>query len=160
MRTFLAFLLLIGAVAGAPAHARPSADSRLLGSWAVDVSRLPMPPQARPKGVTITFSDAGQGKLAMEVDIVDAGGTRIHSSSIATLDGSGVRVDGSPEADLAAMTLPQPHVLVVALGKDGIPASTRVYAAAADGGTMVETAVYFGRDGQPIMRTNYFTRAR
>jgi len=25
---------------------------------------------------------------------------------------------------------------------------------------MVETAVYFGKDGMPIMRTNYFARVR
>ena len=73
---------------------------------------------------------------------------------------SSAPVTGSPEADIAAMKQPQPDVLVVALGKGGIPASTRIYAAAADGKTMVETAVYFGSDGLPIMRTNYFTRVR
>ena len=160
MRALLVFLLLAGAVLGAPAHARSSTDSPLFGRWAVDVSRLPIPPAARPKGVTIDFSDAGQGKLTMEVDIIDASGAEIRSTGTAALDGSAVPVKGSPEADTAAMKRPQPGVLVVALGKGGIPASTRIYAAAADGRTMVETAVYFGSDGLPIMRTNYFTRVR
>jgi hypothetical protein len=44
------------------------------------------------------------------------------------------------------------------LGKGGVPANTRVYAVAADGRTMVEAANYFGSDGKPVMRTNYFTR--
>jgi hypothetical protein len=160
MRTLFVFLLITGAVLGAPAHARSLTGSPLLGKWAVDVSRLPVPLAARPKGVTITFSDAGQGKLTMEVDIVDAGGAEIHSTGTAALDGSSAHVEGSPEADIAAMKLPQPGVLVLALGKGGIPASTRIYAATADGKTMVETAVYFGSDGLPIMRTNYFTRVR
>ena len=160
MRALFVFLLIAGAVLGTPAHARSSTDSPLLGRWAVDVARLPIPPAARPKGVTITFGDAGQGKLTMEVDIIDAGGAEIHSTGTAAPDGVSVPVTGSPEADIVAMKRPQPDVLVVALGKGGIPASTRIYAAAADGRTMVETAVYFGSDGLPIMRTNYFTRVR
>lgn len=160
MRALFVFLLIAGTALGAPAHARSSTASPLLGSWTVDVSRLPIPPAARPKGVTITFTDAGEGKLAMDVDITDAGGAEIHSTGTAALDGSSVSVTGSPEADIAAMKRPQPGVLVVALGKGGSPASTRIYAAAADGRTMVETAVYFGSDGLPIMRTNYFTRVR
>ncbi len=160
MRALLAFALVAGAALGASADARSSVDSRLLGTWAVDASRLPMPPEARPKSVTISFGDAGAGKLAMEVDIVDAAGARIHSTSTAAVDGSSVRVTASPEADLAAMKLPQPGVLVLALGKGGVPASTRIYAAAPDGRTMVESAVYFGSDGLPIMRTNYFRRVR
>jgi len=160
MRTLFVCLLIAGAVLGAPAHARSRTSSPLLGRWAVDVSRLPIPPAARPKGVTIIFSDADQGKLTMEVDIIDAGGAEIHSTGTAAFDGISVPVKGSPEADIVAMKRPQPDVLVVALGKGGIPASTRIYAAAADGKTMVETAVYFGSDGLPIMRTNYFTRVR
>ncbi len=160
MRALFASLLIAGVVLYASAHARSSPDSRLLGRWAVDVSRLPIPPAARPQRVTITFSDAGRTKMTMDVDIIDARGAEIHATGTAALDGSAVSVNGSPEADTAAMRLPQPDVLVVALGKDGVPVSTRVYAAAADGNTMVETAVYFGGDGLPIMRTNYFMRIR
>jgi hypothetical protein len=56
--------------------------------------------------------------------------------------------------------MPAPHVLVMALGKGGIPASTRIFTVAADGNTQIETAVYFGHNGIPVMRTNYFTRVR
>lgn len=88
------------------------------------------------------------------------GGTELHSTGTATLDGAPVHVNGSPEADTAAMKQPQRNVLVVALGRGGVPASTRIYAAARGGETMVETAVYFGHDGVPVMRTNYFRRVR
>src|SRR5256885_11244196 len=59
MRSLLAILLFAAAIQGAPAAAQSSA-SPLLGSWAVDVSRLPLPPEARPKSVTFRFSEAGQ----------------------------------------------------------------------------------------------------
>ena len=74
MKALVAMLLAAAAVQVAPAHAQSSNASPLLGSWAVDVSRLPIPPAARPKSVTFTFSDAGGGKWTTSVDIVDAGG--------------------------------------------------------------------------------------
>jgi hypothetical protein len=50
--------------------------------------------------------------------------------------------------------------MVLELGKNGMPASTRVYTVAPDGRTMMETAAYIGSDGKPVMRTNYFNRVR
>ena len=51
-------------------------------------------------------------------------------------------------------------MLVLALSKNGNGASTRIYAAEPNGEEMVETAVYYAKDGSPIMRTNYFSRVR
>jgi hypothetical protein len=135
-------------------------ESALIGSWAVDITRLPIPPQARPKSVTITFGDSGDGGWITHVDIVDAGGAQSHTVGTATLNGKPAPVAGSAEADTAAVKMPVPNVLVLSLGRGGIPASTRVYAVAADGKTMIETVVYFWDHDQPIpaMRTNYFTR--
>jgi hypothetical protein len=154
-------ILLGSSLLAAPALAQPAASSPLLGSWAVDVSRLPMPPEARPKSVTITFSDAGGGKWTTNVDILGGDGSERHMSSTYALDGtpSGIQGDTS-EADVGAVKVPAPNVMVMQLGKGGIPASTRVYAVAPDGKTMIETAAYIGQDGKPLMRTNYFTRVR
>ncbi|KRE96801.1 hypothetical protein ASG87_15885 [Frateuria sp. Soil773] len=160
MKAILAFLLAAGVVQGAPALAQPASASPLVGSWAVDVSRLPMPPAARPKKVTITFKDAGSGKWGTRVEIVDAGGTVSRTEGVAALDGTAAPVSGSPEADTVAVKLPVPGVLVMNLVKGGQQASTRVYAAAADGKTMIETASYVGKDGLPVMRTHYFARVR
>jgi hypothetical protein len=66
----------------------------LIGSWAVDVSRLPIPPEARPKSVTITFGDAGDGKWMTQVDIVDASGAKSHSVSTHALDGTAAPIEG------------------------------------------------------------------
>jgi len=160
MKMLFAILLIAAALLGTQGLARPSPASPLVGRWAVDVSRLPMEPQARPKSVTITFSDAGGGKWTTHVDIVDAGGAETRAVSTAALDGAATSVQGSNEADTAAFKMPEPNVLVMALGKGGVPASTRVYAVAADGKSLVETAVYFGANGLPVMRTNYFNRVK
>jgi hypothetical protein len=141
--------------------ASASAVSPLLGTWAVDVSRLPIPAEVRPKSVTFLFSDEGAGKWRTQVDILGGDGSQRHMSSTYTLDGSPAPIEGDmAEADVAAVNLPAPNVMVLELGKDGRPASTRVYVVAPDGKTMIETAAYIGPDGKPIMRTNYFNRRR
>jgi hypothetical protein len=120
---------------------------------------MPIPAETRPKRVTITFGDAGSNRLSMDVVIVYADGAEVHSKGTASLDGTPVAVEGSPEADAAAMKRPEPHVLVLGLSKGGAPASTRVYTVAPDGKTMTETMSALGSDGRPTLRTNYFRRA-
>ncbi|MBN8812470.1 MULTISPECIES: hypothetical protein [unclassified Sphingomonas] len=159
MKVPFAILLAVGLGHAAPALAQSAAPSPLLGSWAVDVERLPMPPEARPKSVTISYADIGGGKWRTSVDIVGKDYEN-HTAGTYTPDGTPYVVEGSPEADIAAVQLPAPNVLVMVLGKGGIPASTRVYTVAPDGKTMIETAGYIGEGGKPVMRTNYFTRVR
>ncbi|HTH28042.1 MAG TPA: hypothetical protein VL918_06200 [Sphingobium sp.] len=158
MNALLAALLL-AAVPVAPVTVQATPESPLLGSWAVDVSRLPMPPEARPKRVTITYSDAGGGKWRTDVEVLRQDGSQDRATGTHTLDGTPAPVAGNFEADTSAARLPEPNVLIMALAKGGIPASTRIYTVAPDGKTMTETAVYF-RDGQPVMRTNHFTRVK
>jgi hypothetical protein len=155
------YSILLAAVVtllSAPVLAQPSDASPLLGSWAVDTTKLPMPPESRPKSVTITHGEAGAGKWTMKVAIVAGDGAAITAVGTYSLDGTPSPVEGSPEADTAAVKMPVPNVLILALAKGGVPASTRIYSTAPDGKTMIETAVYFDRDGKPIMRTNYFNR--
>lgn len=158
MKALLACLLAAGVVHGAAALT--ATPSPVLGTWSADTSRLPMPVAARPKRVTIAFADAGDGKWTTQVDITDAAGVQIHSISTAALDGSAAPIKGGVEADTAALRQPSPNVLVMALSKGGVPGSTRIYTVGADGRSLVETAVYFGDHGEPIMRTHYFTRLR
>lgn len=161
MRALVSILLVAGAFVSAPAFAQASNTSPLLGAWAVDVSRLPIPPEARPRSVTFTFSDVGGGKWTIEVEILGGDGSERHMSSTYTLDGTPAPIQGdTAEADVGAVKLPAPNVMVLELGKNGGPASTRVYTVAPDGKTMIETAAYPGNDGKPSMRTNYFNRVR
>jgi hypothetical protein len=163
MRTFLATLLAAGAILSTPtlaesSSAKTAASSPLFGRWSVDVSRLPVPPEARPKDVTIAFGDAGDRKWTMRVEIVGPDGSKTDATGTYALDGSATPVHGTIEADTGAAKSPAPNVLVLALGKGGVPASTRIYTADANGKSMIETAVYFGHDGLPVLRTNYFNR--
>ena len=160
MRSFFGILLFAAAIQAAPAMAQTSA-SPLLGTWAVDVTRLPMPAEARPKSVTFTFRDAGAGKWTTNVDIIGGDGSERHMTSTYALDGTASEIHGDMvEADTGAVKIPVPNVMVLELVKGGAPASTRVYTVAADGKTMIETAAYVGGDGKPVMRTNYFNRVR
>ena len=161
MKSHLSNLLLAASLATAlPASAQPVASSPLLGVWAVDVSKLPIPQEQRPKSVTFTFNDTGGGKWSTLVDIVAPDGSATHGVATYVRDGTSWPVQGSPEADASAVMTPKSDVLVMALSKGGVPGSIRVYTVAADGKSMTETATYFGRDGKPVMRTNYFNRIR
>lgn len=157
----LASILLAAVLAhGVPARAGSPGKSPLVGTWAVDTSRLPMAADARPRSATITFENAGDGRWTTMVEVVDAAGGKRYARGTSDLDGTPAPVESNFEADVAATTMPQPNVLVMQLAQDGAPASTRIYAVAADGASMTETAAYFGTDGQPIMRTNHFMRVR
>lgn len=142
------------------AFARGPAPAPLEGRWALDVARMSQPPEARPKAVTIAFGDAGDGTWRMEVEIVDAADGTARMGTRLPLDGSPVSFERNPEADSAAMRMPSPGVMVLGLGRDGIPASTRVYSVSADGDAMTEVASYLDPAGKPLLRVNHFTRLR
>ena len=150
----LALAMIPPVWAGGPTHVS------LAGRWALDVARMSQPSEARPKGVTIAFEDAGDGSWRMEVEIVDAADGKTTMGTRLPLDGSPVTFERNPEADSAAMRMPSPGVMVVGLGRNGIPASTRVYSVSADGDAMTEVASYIDPAGKPLLRVNHFTRVR
>jgi hypothetical protein len=160
MKQAVLFLSALGLLVGGAGSAKSPMPSPLLGTWAVDVSRMPMPPEQRPKSVTFTYSDAGDGRWTTQVDIVAPDGTATHGSATYLTDGKPAPVRGSPEADTTAVTMPRPDVLIMALSKGGVPGSIRIMAVAPDGKSYTETATYFDRDGNPVMRTNRFDRIR
>lgn len=140
--------------------AEPQAKASLLGTWAVDTARLPMPPEARPKSVTITFAGEGTDRLRTKVEVVVPSGDKLEADGVTPLDGTPTPVKSNFEADMSATTMPRPEVLIMQLAKNGEPASTRIYAMNRDGETMIETVTYFGPDGRPVSRKNYFNRVR
>lgn len=160
MKLFAVVLLATGAIAQASMAAEPKVGNALVGSWAVDTSRLPMSPEARPKSVTITFSDEGSDRLRTKVEVIDPAGVRLEAEGVTPLDGSPTTIVSNFEADVSATTMPTAEVLIMQLGKNGNPASTRIYAVSADGRTMIETVAYFRPDGEPVLRKNYFARVR
>ncbi|MBN8844851.1 MAG: hypothetical protein J0H88_16540 [Sphingomonadales bacterium] len=160
MKALCPALFAAALIHATPAFAQPSSASPLLGVWAVDVAKLPTPPAERPKSVTITYSDAGAGKWRTQVDVVLPDGKAVQAVSTYTPDGTATAVEGNLEADMAAVRLPEPDVMVTALARGGQPASMRSYTVSPDGKTMTETVVYFTAEGRPAMRTNYFNRVR
>jgi len=134
-----------------------SADAHLFyGSWQVDVSKLATPDP--PASVTISWSDAGGGKVRMTVDIVDKQGAKSHAEGAFTLDGSPARAAGSLDVDVVSMTMPSDHVLVMGAGMAGNPSNTRVWVISADGKHMSETIVSHGQGNIPATRVNSWTR--
>ena len=157
----IALVLLCIAALVPPAlalDARPA--PALLGAWAVDTAQLPMPPGARPRSVTITFSDEGAGRLRTRVEVVDPAGARLEADGVTPLDGSPTPVKSNFEADVSATFMPRPEVLIMQLARNGKPASTRIFTVSPDGQSMIETVAYFSAEGQPVLRRNHFARLR
>ncbi|MEL1264205.1 LuxR family transcriptional regulator [Pseudoxanthomonas putridarboris] len=158
MKTMFAALLTAVALQAAPAFAGSPTVSPLLGRWAIDVAELPMPPGARPRSVTLEFHDAGAGKWSTQVEIIDQNGDRMHAEATLPLDGTPGPTTGNYWADVSAVKMPAPNVLVMQLVDHGTPASTRIYSVTGDGRRLTETKAFFGKDGSPILQTTLFTR--
>lgn len=158
MKTMFAALLTVVLLQAAPAFAESPAVSPLVGRWTIDVATLPMPPEARPKSVTLDFHDPGGGKWATRVEIVHQNGDKMHAEATLPLDGTPGPITGNYWADVSAMKMPAPNVLVMQLADHGTPASTRIYSVTGDGATLTETKALFGKGGSPILQTITFTR--
>jgi len=158
MKTIFIALAAVVAFQTAPTCAARTAESPLLGHWTLDIGTLPMPPEARPKSVTLDFREVAGGKLATHAEIVEQNDNKLYAESTLTLDGTPGRASGTYWVDVLAAKMPAPNVLVMQFVYEGIPRSTRVYSVSADGKVLTETEAYFKEDGTPVMRTALFTR--
>ena len=139
------------------AHTAISRQSPLVGTWLLDVSRLPDDGQ-RPRRGTFTFRLSQDRKWTSICEIVAPDGTIRQGGSTAAADGVPVPVSGNLGfIDTVALRQPAPNTLVVTLGKNGAPFSTRVYAVSRDGKSMTETIIWPG-DKLPQLITTYFNR--
>ncbi len=155
-------LVLITVLATAVPCSGQAADAKspLLGRWAIDFAHSDIPVEARPQSVTITYSDAGQGKWQTNVAIVGKEGGKINAATTYALDGTLAPGQGYPNVDSIAVKVPRPTVMVAAFYKAGVPRSTRTYVVSANGKTMLENIVWLGADGQPEIATNQFRRIK
>ncbi|MCE2843020.1 MAG: helix-turn-helix transcriptional regulator [Novosphingobium sp.] len=128
----------------------------LVGRWSLDVARIPV--EERPRQVTMSFRVSDDQKWTAVVEIVDPDGRTRRAESTAALDGVPVPISGNMDfIDTVALRQPAPNTLVMTLGKNGTPVSTRVYAVAKDQKTMTETIVWAGQE-MPKLETTFFTR--
>ena len=132
--------------------------SLLVGSWAIDVSKLTMP--SPPKSVTLVLSDVGGGKYEISVKIVDHDGTRRQGESTFKPDGTPFRGAGNTDYDIVSITMPSQRILVMGGGFAGHPANTRVLSLSDDGKYMIETVVSHTPDGTPHTRVDLWTRSK
>lgn len=138
------------------APAAAAAKSPLLGRWALDTSRIPA--DERPKAVTITFGLSPDHQWTTKVEIVAPDGSVRSAQSVATPGAGPVTVTGTMDfIDSAAIRQPELGTLVMTLGKNGKPVSTRVYTVSKDRKSMTETIIW-AADGIPELETTYFTR--
>ncbi len=165
MKVLFPILLIASLVQSAPSLSQSPAvatseSSPLLGSWALDVMHSEIPPEARPQGVTITYSDVGGGKWTTNVAIVGGDGGKISATATYSLDGTPATGAGYPNVDTIAVKVPAPNVMVAAFYKEGMPRSTRTYIVSADGKTMTENIVWLNTNGNPEIATNLFNRLK
>jgi len=155
---WVASLWVVAALLNAVALAASPASSPLVGRWVLEVDSLPMPPAARPKHVSVDFSNAADGTWVTRVDIIEQSGNAMYSQSTLSLDGTPGTAQGTYWLDVVAAKMPAPNVLVMQFVYEGVPRSTRVYSVSEDGQQLTETEAYF-KDGTPMMRTALFKRA-
>ena len=133
-----------------------ASHSPLAGTWSLDVNRIPE--AERPAKVTIAFQPAPGGKWRTHVEITRPDGSIQVADSIAAADGVTVPVTGTMDfIDSAVLRQPEPGTLVMTLGKDGKPVSTRVYTVSKDRKAMTETIIWAAQ-GLPKLETTYFNR--
>ncbi|MFM5906506.1 MAG: helix-turn-helix transcriptional regulator [Novosphingobium sp.] len=132
------------------------ASSPLVGRWSLETARIPE--NERPQRVTIDFRVSPDGKWATRVDIVTAEGASMHAESTAALDGVAAPGTGNmPFVDSISLRQPAPDTLVMTLGKNGAPVSTRVYTVSKDRKAMTETIIW-ASPSIPKLETTYFKR--
>ena len=135
----------------------PTAQARLsplVGSWSLDIMKIPA--DERPSKMTISFRVSPDQKWTTRVEMVGPDGKVMSAESTAALDGVPVPISGNmPFIDSASLRQPAPNTLVMTLGKNGAPVSTRVYAVSKDQQTMTETIVWAGQNIPRLETTHY-----
>jgi hypothetical protein len=157
-RVILALLACAGLLV-TPVIAGSTAKSPLLGHWKLDVSRLAMPPEARPRSVDLVFRGT-RDAWHTRVEIVDQAANTMYSDSTLSLDGTPGRASGTYWVDVLAASMPAPNVLIMQFVFQGIPRSTRVFSVdTSDRSVMTESETYFTEDGTPVTRTAFYRRS-
>ncbi len=139
-----------------PANAAATSNSPLAGTWSLNVERIPA--DERPERVSIRFSETPDGKWMIHVEMVGPDGTSRYADSIAAADGVQVPISGNMDfIDSVSLRQPEPNSMVMTLGKQGAPISTRVYTVSKDRQSMTETIVWPSQK-IPELETTYFNR--
>lgn len=154
------WLLLATATLAAAAPAQPApAPSPFLGTWELDLTRMPDTYGPPPKRVVYAFKDVGAGQWTTTIDITGRDDKVRHIAIRYRRDGKAVTGEGdTADGDTAAVGTPQPDVLVMSLATGGKLGSVRTYTVSADGKEMTESAANVTNGGEPFVRFFHFKR--
>lgn len=142
-----------------PTMAKPSAQSPFLGTWELDLAKMPVTYGTPPKRVTYRFVDVGQGQWKTLIDITAQDDSVRHMEAQFAHDGTMTGGNGDrSEGDHAAAGSPADNVIVLSLAKDKLLESVRVYAVTKDGKTMTESAADVDDEGVPFVRNFTYHR--
>lgn len=162
-RTFASLLLLAAAplAVSTPVTARAAstAAAPFLGTWELDLTRMPDTYGPPPKRVVYTFKDVGAGEWATTIDITGRDDALRHIAIRYRRDGKAVRGTGdTADGDTAAVGTPNPNVLVMSLATGGKLGSVRTFTVSTDGREMTESAANVTAGGEPFVRHFHFRR--
>ncbi len=162
MRTFSFGIVLalacLATLALTPASAATQ-QSPFLGTWELDLTRMPDTYGPPPKRVTFTFRDVGSEQWRTVVEIT-GGDDKVRQMAVQyRRDGQMACGEGdNSEGDSAAFKSPAPNILVMSQAKNKVLAGVRVYSISSDGNEMTESAANVDSTGAPFVRTFYFKR--
>ena len=156
----LAASLTAAAPAQTPAQPRAqTAPSPFLGTWELDLTRMPDTYGPPPKRVLYAFKDVGAGEWTTTIDITGRDDTVRHIAIRYRRDGKAVPGAGdTADGDTAAVGSPTPNVLVMSLATGRKLGSVRTYTVSTDGREMTESAANVTNEGEPFVRHFHFRR--
>jgi hypothetical protein len=134
-----------------------------LGTWELDATRSQRPPNAdagqpAPKSVTITFKDAGGGKVAFQQVAVGADGKKMETSGGFSTDGSPALIVGSPAFDRITVSYSDAHTESASFFKGGKLVQKFTTVLSADGRHRTQTVETTDKEGKSIKSTVYWDK--
>jgi hypothetical protein len=130
----------------------------LLGDWDLNIARSKFKPSPPMKKYTMKVIDAGEGRLLIKSDWIDADGTVGHVEYSTALDGKPISIIDYPIADTVIDTLINPTTWKSVWKKDGKTVERELEHISADGKTFRE--VDEGKDEKGRQFTNHLVFER
>jgi hypothetical protein len=130
----------------------------LLGDWDLNIARSKFKPSPPMKKYTMKVIDAGEGRLLIKSDWIDADGTVGHVEYSTALDGKPISIIDYPVADTVIDTLINPTTWKSVWKKDGKTVERELEHISADGKTFRE--VDEGKDEKGRQFTNHLVFER
>jgi hypothetical protein len=128
-----------------------------VGKWKVNLAKSKYDPGPPPKSETRTYEASGKNGIKGRFDRIDATGKMITITYDAQYDGNDYAYHG-PDADMIALTRPQPNVIDATLKRNGKVVQTTHSVISPDGKTRTQTVTGTNAQGQKISNTVVFDR--